>query len=43
MRLGVQLVPPTFELDRLAVRWADRLGQAVACDAHCLALAETLE
>ena len=42
VRLGVQLVPPTFELDRLALRWADRLGQAVAYDAHYLALAETL-
>lgn len=42
MRLGVQLVPPTLELDRLALRWADRLGQAVAYDAHYLALAETL-
>jgi predicted nucleic acid-binding protein len=42
MRLGVQLVPPTLELDRMALRWADRLGQTVACDAHYLALAETL-
>ena len=42
MRLGVQLVPPTLELDRMALRWADRLGQTVAYDAHYLALAETL-
>ena len=42
MRLSVQLVPPAFELDRLALRWAGRLGQAVAYDAHYLALAETL-
>ena len=41
-RLGVQLVPPTPELDRLALRWAGRLGQTVAYDAHYLALAETL-
>jgi len=40
--LGVQLVPPTPELDRLALRWAGRLGQAVAYDAHYLALAEVL-
>jgi predicted nucleic acid-binding protein len=42
MRLGVQMVPPTLELDRLALRWAERLGQTVAYDAHYLALAETL-
>ncbi len=42
MRLGVQLVPPTLELDRLALRWAERLGQTVAYDAHYLALAGTL-
>ena len=42
MRLGVQLVPPTLELDRMALRWAARLGQTVAYDAHYLALAETL-
>jgi predicted nucleic acid-binding protein len=42
IRLGVQLVPPTLELDRLALRWAGRLGQTVAYDAHYLALAETL-
>jgi predicted nucleic acid-binding protein len=41
-RLGVQLVPPTLELNRLALRWAERLGQTVAYDAHYLALAETL-
>ena len=41
--LGVQLVPPTPELDRLALRWAERLGQATAYDAHYLALAEVLE
>ena len=42
VRLGVQLVPPTPELDRLALRWAGRLGQTVAYDAHYLALAEML-
>jgi predicted nucleic acid-binding protein len=41
-RLGVQLVPPTLELNRLALRWAERLGQTVAYDAHYLALAEKL-
>ena len=42
MRLGVQLVPPTLELDRLALRWAERLGQTVVYDVHYLALAEAL-
>ncbi len=42
MHLGVRLVPPTLELDRLALQWAERLGQTVAYDAHYLALAETL-
>lgn len=41
-RLGVQLVPPTLELDRLALRWAERLRHTVAYDAHYLALADTL-
>jgi predicted nucleic acid-binding protein len=40
--VGVRLVPPTPELDRSALRWADRLGQTVAYDAHYLALAEFL-
>ena len=40
--LGVQLVPPTLELNYLALRWAERLGQTVAYDAHYLALAEVL-
>jgi predicted nucleic acid-binding protein len=42
MRLGVQLVPPTLELDRLALQWAEHLGQTVAYDAHYVALAERL-
>jgi len=41
-RLGVQLVPPTLELDRLALQWAERLGQTVAHDSFYLALAERL-
>ena len=40
--LGVQLVPPTLELNRLALRWAERLGHSVEYDAHYLALAELL-
>jgi predicted nucleic acid-binding protein len=40
--LGMQLVPPTLELDYLALRWAARLGHTVAYDAHYLALAELL-
>jgi predicted nucleic acid-binding protein len=42
MHLGVCLVPPTLELDRLALRWAERLNQPVAYDAHYLSLADTL-
>jgi predicted nucleic acid-binding protein len=41
-QLGVRLVPPTPELDRSALRWAHRLDQTVAYDAHYLALAEFL-
>jgi predicted nucleic acid-binding protein len=41
-QLGVRLVPPTPELDRSALRWAHRLEQTVAYDAHYLALAEFL-
>lgn len=41
-RLGVQLVPPSLELDRSALQWAERLGQTVAYDAYYLALAERL-
>lgn len=40
--LGVRLVPPTPALDRSALRWAERLQQTVAYDAHYLALAEFL-
>ncbi len=38
--LGAQPVEPDLELHRAALRWADRLGQAVAYDAQYLALAE---
>lgn len=42
MELGVRLVPPTPELDRTALRWAARLGQTAAYDAHYVALTEFL-
>lgn len=42
-QLGVRLVPPTPALHRSALRWADRLGQTVAYDAHYVALAEFLD
>jgi predicted nucleic acid-binding protein len=41
-QLGLHLVPPTPQMDRSALRWAHRLGQTVAYDAHYLALAEFL-
>ena len=41
-QLGVRLVPPTPALDQLALRWAQRLDQTVAYDAHYLALSEML-
>lgn len=40
--LGVQSIQPDLELHRQALRWADRLGQAVAYDAQYLALAERI-
>ncbi len=40
--LGVQFVEPDLELHRAALRWASRLGQAVAYDAQYLALAERI-
>lgn len=42
VQLGIRLVPPTPSLDRSALRWASRLEQTVAYDAHYLALAEAL-
>lgn len=41
--LSVRLVPPTADLHQMALRWADRLGQTTAYDAHYLALAEALK
>jgi predicted nucleic acid-binding protein len=40
--LGVQSIEPDLELHRAALRWASRLGQAVAYDAQYLALAERI-
>jgi len=42
MSLGVHLVPPTLDLGRVALRWADRLGVTIADDTQYLALAEQL-
>ena len=42
LALGVELIPPTVDLHRAALRWAERLQQTVAYDAHYLALAEAL-
>jgi predicted nucleic acid-binding protein len=38
--LNIQCTPPTPELHRQALRWADRLGHSKAYDAQYVALAE---
>jgi predicted nucleic acid-binding protein len=38
--LHIECLPPTPELHRRALYWADRLGQAKTYDAHYLAVAE---
>jgi predicted nucleic acid-binding protein len=38
--LNIQCTPPTSELHRQALRWADRLGHSKAYDAQYVALAE---
>jgi len=40
--MAFEEVMPSDALDRLALEWADRLGQVVAYDAQYLALAENL-
>lgn len=40
LALDIRCVAPTPSLHKQALRWADRLGQAKAYDAHYLALAE---
>lgn len=40
LALGIRCMPPTATLHEQALRWADRLGQSKAYDAHYLALAE---
>lgn len=40
--LNVHVWPPTIALHTKALRWAERLGQSKAYDAHYLALAEEL-
>jgi predicted nucleic acid-binding protein len=41
--LNIHLWSPTAALDESALRWAERLGQSKAYDAHYLALAEELQ
>lgn len=40
LALDIERVSPTLELHRSALRWAERLGQSKAYDAHYAALAE---
>lgn len=40
--LPIERVPPEPWMHRVALRWADRLGQSVAYDAQYVALAERL-
>jgi predicted nucleic acid-binding protein len=40
--LEFQRIPPTQALHQAALRWAERIGQSKAHDAHYLAVAETL-
>lgn len=40
--MAFEEIPPSLDLDRLALAWAERLGQIVAYDAQYLALAEHL-
>ncbi len=40
--LEVQVVAPTMELNRLAITWAERLGQSRAYDSQYVALADMI-
>lgn len=40
LRVGPRLIPPDDYLNREALRWAKRIGQNKAYDAHYLALAD---
>lgn len=40
LTLNIRCIAPTAHLHERALRWADRLGQSKAYDAHYLALAE---
>lgn len=42
LALNIRSLPPTSELHTSALRWAERLGQLTAYDAHYLAAAEEL-
>jgi predicted nucleic acid-binding protein len=43
LAMGIEEVPPTPTLHRLALQWSGRLNQTVAYDAAYLALAESQE
>jgi len=43
LALNIRRLPPTSELHKIALQWAERLGQSKAYDAHYLALAEQLK
>lgn len=40
MQLGIQYVSPTLESLEASLRWAERLGQSKAYDAHYVAVSE---
>ena len=42
LALEFQRIPPSLELHKSALKWAERIGQAKVYDAHYLALAEIL-
>lgn len=42
-RFRLEAVPPSFDLNRQALQWAERLAQSKAYDAQYLALAEHLQ
>ncbi|MEW5871172.1 MAG: type II toxin-antitoxin system VapC family toxin [Chloroflexota bacterium] len=42
LALNIQSVQPTLDLHQDALKWAERLGQSRAYDAHYIALAQSL-
>ncbi|MGD2048740.1 MAG: type II toxin-antitoxin system VapC family toxin [Chloroflexota bacterium] len=43
MDLGIEFAPPSMELHKRALLWAERLGQSKSYDAQYLALAEFIQ